>query len=645
MFYNIAFFLAALLLLAAFGFLLFYRPRREQVVLLGRHYFAGGTFLSALALFLPICFDQFADQPMALRVLDGFLIAVHNVIRLFVVDNDIATVTEAAAALPRPLSVAYVALGAVLYIVAPLLTVGFILSFVKNLFSYVRYFFHSIRGHVHVFPNLNEQSLALAASIVKRSKESRTKAGVVFTDVVDSDDEESYELLDKARGLNAILFRKDLGAVNLGRHRPHRAPMSFYLIEEDEAEKIRHASVIMKSYDFDNASLYIFSSSVQCRLLFDAKPETRIKVMRVNDIRSLIYHNLDLYGVRLFKNARLYNNNTISAVIVGLGQYGLEVLKTLTWYCQVQGFSLKIRAFEKTATAAADFRAMCPELMELNRNTVEGEAHYDIEIYGGVDADADGFEDRLAAIPDATYAFVCLGTDALNIRVAERVRMAYASINPAFKPDVETVVYDSNTRALMGMDWLPEGELEPQDKDDTVTGVKNYKGQAYRIHMIGDLDSFYSVDTVIDSPLVERGYEMHLRYALAMGYEKKRTAVGRPLTPEEKAEVYRTVAKESGGGFWQQDYNYRSSVAKALYESLRDRLVALGYLSLIGLDKPWDERTAEERLAIGTLEHVRWNAYMRIEGYRCGPRNDLAKRHPKLVSVLRLSDADLCQDA
>ena len=57
-----------------------------------------------------------------------------------------------------------------------------------------------------------------------------------------------------------------------------------------------------------------------------------------------------------------------------------------------------------------------------------------------------------------------------------------------------------------------------------------------------------------------------------------------------------------------------------------------------------DERYRTERFEIGKVEHVRWNAYMRSEGYVCAPKNHLAKHHHNLVSVFKLSDEDLRKD-
>lgn len=648
--FEFFFLLSALLLILAvfFSFVRKFGYKTHRLLTPYRILF-GGTFLSAFFLFLPICLEQFEQVLPFPRYFGAFLISLHNAIRLFAIDNDFATILDGIAAEAEWFAAAYTVLGTTLYILAPVLTFSFILSFFKNMASYRRYFF-SLGRTVHIFPALNAHSMALAESI---AAECKNREGVrrlwrdviVFTDVIDQDGEEHYELMEKTRLLGAIVFHKDLESIKLRRRFFYRTSiLNFYLIEEDEAEKIRYATSIVKDYDFAENTLYIFSSSVQCRLLFETKPNTALHIIRVNDIRSLIYHNLDVYGIRLFHKARWYNNSTISVVIVGLGKYGTELLKALTWFCQVTGFALKINVYEQRATAEAEFTAMCPELMAMNRNTIEGEAHYDITIHSGVDVTTSDFLTELAKIKDATYIFVSLGTDARNISVAEQIRSLYASLNRRFHPDIETVVYDTHLRKTMGYTWNAYGVLnEPRDKESD--GIRNYRGQAYRIHMIGDLESFYSTDTVIDSPLVTSGLHIHLRYTTAPAFQKAREIKGTPLTAEEEEAIYASASPATVKEFWQKEYCYRSSVAKALAENLRQRLSDAGYLKLLGNDTPWAERRFEERLAIGTVEHVRWNAYMRAEGYRKGPRNDLAKLHPNLVSVKELKPEDLCKDA
>ena len=647
--FDLFFHLSASLLFLAIFFSFLRRFGYKTYRLLTPHRILfGGTFLSAFLLFLPFCLEQFDRLSGFSRYFGGIMIALHNAIRLFVIDNDFSVILDGIPEAADYLNIGYTILGSTLYILAPLLTFGFILSFFKNMASYRRYFF-SYGRTVHVFPSLNERSMALAESIAAATERSGVRRFlrdvIVFTDVMDAESGEYYELIEKTRPLGAIVFHKDLDSIKLNRRFFYRHSIfNFYLTEENEGKKIRYASAVIKEYDCAKNTLYIFSAAAQCRLLFEAKPNTALHIIRVNDIRSLIYHNLDIYGIRLFHKAHVYNDNVISAVIVGLGRYGTELLKALTWFCQVSGFSLKVNVYEKRETAEQEFMVACPELMAMNRNTVEGEAHYDITIHSGVDVATADFLTELSKVEDATYIFVSLGTDDQNIAVCEEIRSLYASINRRFHPDIETVVYDSHLRKSMGFTWNANGILnEPRDKE--ADGVRNYKGQAYRIHMIGDLEDFYSIDTVISSPLVTSGLHIHLRYTVALEFNKRRAEKGAPLTAEEEKQIFDNADPAAVKEFWQKEYCYRSSVAKALAENLRQRLSDAGYLTLLGNETPWAERCFEERLAIGTVEHIRWNAYMRTEGYKKGARNDLAKCHPNLVPIGELTPEDLSKDS
>ena len=223
------------------------------------------------------------------------------------------------------------------------------------------------------------------------------------------------------------------------------------------------------------------------------------------------------------------------------------------------------------------------------------------------------------------------------------------------------MVYDSAVATALGVTWH-----EPPSEPDEPDGVR-IKRDACRIHMIGDLASFYSVETVLDSALVEAGLRVHLRYcagdpslvraldrAEQYAGEEERTlgrAERRRMKREERllrqktAGMLAALEREHGASFWMQEYNYRSSIAKALAERLRQKLLREGYIILPGIEKPWGERTEAEKLAIGSFEHIRWNAYMRTEGYRRGERCDLARLHNLLRPLGELSDDDVRKDA
>ena len=646
-------------LLALFSITLL-RKRRGGIA--PYHAMVLGTLLALAFYFFPMAYAGLGYSRAFPDLLSAGIAALYNAIRLFAIDGDyFEAIALAEAAGVGALLVPYRVLGAVLHLLAPLLTFGFILSFVRNFSSLLRYRL-SVAKDVHIFSELNERSLALAGSILSEDRRRHpflSRAMIVFTDVVTKQEEAHYELASEAEQMGAILFRKDMESIRF-RLPLSRRNFNFYLIEEDESEKLRHAAAVMRDYDKRGVMLYVFSSSTESELMLSTRNLASLKVVRVNDIQSLVYHNLDLYGMRLFRNARRYNENEISAVIVGLGRYGREMLKALTWYAQVPGFRLKIHVFEEGGDAEERLRRECPELLARSGVREEGESYYEITIHPNTNAAGEGFLRALSAVGRVTYVFVSLGEDEMNIDTALAIRAHLERCETDFHPDVETVVYDSAVATALGVTWH-----EPPVAEEEPDGVR-IKKNACRIHMIGDLASFYAVETVLDSALVEAGLRVHLRYSagdpsLVRALDRAEQYAGEESTPgraerrlmrkEEKAlrlETERTLEcleRAHGAAFWMQEYNYRSSIAKALAERLRRKLLREGYITLPGIDKPWGDRTEAEKLAIGSFEHIRWNAYMRTEGYRRGVRNDLAKLHDLLRPLDELSDDDIRKDA
>ena len=596
------------------------------------HILLGGIFLSSLVWCIALYSEDVSglvtwiDYPRVLGL------SAQHAARFFALDGEFWDLASRASVWDEPLEEYYVSFGVLLHVVAPALTFSFILSFFKNADAHRRYLF-SFYKHTHVFSELNDKSLALARSIVAADEGERgfrffSRTLIVFTDVLDQEDEQSIELAEDAKELGAILFRKDLTSIRYRRRYSSR-PLSVYLISEDEPEKIRHASDIMDNYDLENVELFVFSEDIRSELLLATRRVKAIKVLRVNDIQARIYHNLDEHGIRLFRNARTDENGdrVVSAVLVGLGRYGLEALKALTWFCQMDGYRVKIHAFDVNKDTLSRFRARYPELLDdaLNGKRIPGEARYEIHLHQKTDVTTEEFENEFRSFTDATYVLVALGEDDKNLSTAVRLRsiienVTYHGAAPGedWKPDVETVIYDSYVCESMSAVWR-NGNAVPE------TGVTNAFGQHYGIHMFGGLSDFYSTNTVINSELVARAREVNRRWA-------------QENAPEE--------IEEEDRKFTQFEYNYRSSITKAIHERLRKRLKDETGLEIPGVDVPRDDILADERLCreVGRIEHIRWNAYMRTDGYSHGKKNHLAKRHNKLVPVTELLDEDLRKD-
>lgn len=556
---------------------------KRHKIISPREILFSGVFISSAMIFIPIYAASFYGENGS--VLKTVLLSIHNTMRLFVIDSDYEIIYKGASHLPGMLRSAYSSVAAIIYMIAPLLTFTFVLSFIKNVSAYAKYITH-FYCDTCVFSELNEKSLTLAADIAQNKKRNI----IVFTDTFIEDDSVNGELLERARELNAICFKKDVISINLRLH-SKKSMLSFFVIGADGSKNVEQSLKIIAAYNQrQDTKLYLFSSSIESELLINAVPKGMIKVRRVNEAQSLIARTLYEKGHEVFERAIETDNKErlISAVIIGMGPHGTEMIKALTWFCQMDGYSVQIDAFDSDEKAESKFSAACPELMSARYNGVcrDGEARYRINIHPGIEVGTDEFAGQIKEMIHTTYVLVALGSDEGNIRAAVNLRMLFERIK--IKPQIQAIVYSTNKR-------------------EALSGIKNYSGQAYDIDFIGDMKTSYSEDVVINSELEKEALARHLKW----GKEEE---------------------------FWAYEYNYRSSVASAIHMKARE---ACG---VPGAGKKEEDLTDSEKEITELIEHRRWNAYMRSEGYvysgsmEKSSRNDLAKTHNSLVHFYDLSE-------
>ncbi|MCI8416879.1 MAG: hypothetical protein HFI33_05155 [Lachnospiraceae bacterium] len=563
---------------------------KRRGILNSFHVLFGTVFASAAVLFLPIYNQIFADEPF--QYVKVLLLSIHNTIRLFVVDGEFTIITDYITVEEGWIFTAYTLLASILFVLAPVLTFGFVLFLFKNISAYQRYVCCYFRD-VYIFSELSEKSLTLAESLRKHSK----KRGIIFMDVFERNDEESYEWIERAGELGAICFKKDIQAVDFKFH-SKRKSMYFFAIGQDESENIDQALKIIPEYrNREHTHLYVFSTRVDGELLLTSLDKGLVKVRRVNDIRSLINRILYEEGEKIFQHALDGKNGIkeITAVIVGMGKHGANMAKALTWFCQMDGYSVEIHMFDQDPLLEETFSAQCPELLDKDYNGiyVPGEAQYRMVVHGGISVETRRFAEEIGKLDRATYVFVALGSDEENIRTAVNLRMLFER-NGA-QPAIQAVVYNSAEKKAL-------------------KGIANYQGQPYKVDFIGDLETSYSEEVIIDSQLEAEALLRHKKW----GNEEE---------------------------FWKYEYNYRSSVASAIHMRARE------WCKIPGAGKPEEELTPEELAVIEVLEHRRWNAYMRSEGYIYSgspdksSRNDLGKMHHDLVCFSHLTEEEKRKDS
>ena len=484
---------------------------------------------------------------------------------------------------------------------------------------------------------------------------------ILYGGVKKNEDPKGTELAYRAKSMGAICFDRELKDINLS-HQCKKASIKLFAISEDEHKNHEDGLALAEKYrERPKTNLLVFTSAPESEILFastaDSKQKKRINdtidavysrlvpngellqanedelkqfldaadqlfhVRRINPVRSLIDSVLyeDARSRRkegVFGNARVISENEkqISAVIVGLGQYGSEMLKALCWFCQMDGYSLNIDAFDRDDQAESRLRAACPELMEMSGQTIPGESQYTIQIHCGEEyaVNTNSFAETLRSILEPTYVLVSLGSDMENIRAVMRLRMLFE--RQGWQPSIDTVVYSSQDKAaLMGRD----------EQIDQNQGTKA-NDKPYGIRYIGDYGSVFSERVILHSELEKEAIKIHLTWTIRKIRDHAAENGGL-----RKSDVQNLIEKYFS--FWSSEYNYRSSIASAMHTAA---------VCACGKMEPGAVLSSAQIGSLAKLEHKRWNAYMRSEGYVFGDvKNQLAKTHPCLVPWEKL-DSD-----
>jgi hypothetical protein len=182
----------------------------------------------------------------------------------------------------------------------------------------------------------------------------------------------------------------------------------------------------------------------------------------------------------------------------------------------------------------------------------------------------------------------------------------------------------------------------------------NYK----RMQMVGSLKSTYTEENVIRPQYEVDALKRHKRWQERMKAEYERRSA-EATDPEEKAEYKklseRIYLADYEKAFWENSYGFYSSLAAAIHSLYKAKCRQPGYCKGDDApgytDEPFEQNMPEERgdclEFIRMLEHMRWNAYIRAEGYvfhDAKTKSNVAKIHRCLVPFDKLPDSEREKD-
>lgn len=505
----------------------------------------------------------------------------------------------------------YMILGYIIFFMAPIVTSGFILSFIGDSIDRIRYFF-TFSKKCHVFSEINESTLAIAMGIYKVPG----KKAIVFCNCKNVD----KQLIQRAKNIHAITLYTSCSSLKF--HSPRQIKeYELNLLSEHEDKNIEACEILISQKEqLKNIKLTI--NAFVHNITYINILESMIKEINNQFTNSIIIRFINEIG--LFCNNLLYqhplfeiqnNKKEISALIVGCGALGKEMLKTILWNGQIENLPLKISILDKNADEVK--LQILTNYPKLN--------HYNIEFIK-VDIQTPDFEKEIIQNLDATFICVATGKDELNISTAENVYQTFRRCGIMNTPPIYTRV---------------------RNKAKTNNMNQHIKYLIDRnIHIFGTIESIYPDCTLFNSELEKLALAVHLCYNDA-------------LDVDENDEKY----KDALQSFYTSAYNRRSSMAVALHIpvklyqcgiKLSSSLKNITEEELQNIEKILQEQDILDKLARN--EHERWNAFMRSEGWRKSSiesmlryapiikshKDEKAYMHPCIVSWEEL---DLVQDA
>lgn len=496
---------------------------------------------------------------------------------------------------------AYYTLLYVAFVVAPLFTTSFLISIFGNLNDKIRYRLITAK-ELHVFSALNESSIQLCESL------NCTNAQLIFCNTKLSQADKSSDLIKRARKVGAIILNTSELEIKI-----KKDVIWFYQISSDKNININSTIELIEKYRSSTEKtirIITFSSGTTPELLLDSIDKGEIRVKLIDEVKYSCYALLDQKP--LFEGAK---NKKISALIVGCDYTGMEMLKAVIWCGQLSGYELEINIIDSCANAREkEFARNCPDV--------------NLEKYGirFIESNVNSVDFKVALdkyCQDTTYVIIAMGSDSLNISTAGFLRKYFLRNDRNEFQNIPPI----SLRVREGSKCL---QMETLSRNNS---------ELYGMTIFGSNEKMFSISNIMSSPLEKMAIGVHLAYYGAINGSKPQI----------------TDALKS---YYVKEYNQRASFAVALH--VKYKLHACGIEGITG------EQVSEEQIAkfehllnnadildeMAMLEHERWNAFMRTEGYSpagveevkayclTGSKpthiHHIAKLHPSLVEWSQL---------
>lgn len=518
----------------------------------------------------------------------------------------------------------------VLNVCAPVLGGALLLDILTGTFPHIKLRLMPYR-HKFVFSELNEASITLAEDIYKddnykkllQLKYFEARPVLVFTDAyLDDESEISSELFNRAKALGAVCVKADLLHLNLRKSRS----VSYFLIDSESRENISTLSYLLKEKkggrplwpentkgDEPVTKIFVFAQEdVDCTMINSIcknMDENASKVV-IRTIRDYMNAAINLmYDVPLFlplisENGRKAKD--LYVTVLGSGQIAEEAFKAAFWCGQIFGVQLHINVVSQNA---ADLKCRleekCPELLEscdadspiLRTHPFDSSekrnAPYCIApVFTDVEDvfDSEKYPDGL--LEQTNYYIIALGSDEKNLAAADKLRLLLA-------------------RKMLDGKKADHAVIAPAVFDvNLAEAVRILKPSAFDPYIVpfATLEERFSCKNVFMADFTARALSNEALYNKANQMKAQK-----------------------------DEYTYWANLARDVHAPYK--LFGLGMIQKTsslqkGIRRDFcvdsqSELTEIQEHELAWIEHRRWNAFLRTQGFLC-PTKEQYDRYYKL---------------
>ena len=237
-------------------------------------------------------------------------------------------------------------------------------------------------GTSYILSGLSEQSLALADSIRDENPV------ITFTNTDVNDPALGYLAgMCKEKGYTVtasdiILFISSL--------EPFSGSVTVMLLGDEDAG-LQNAIRLSRRYGGEpDVSVYCFLSSSESEYIIDSLNISNyrshispMKLRRVLPVRHAVYRYL--YEHSLFDDAKtVFDEKWINYVVIGLNEYGMEMLRAILWFAQMDGYFLRVDVIDGRDDIEDIFSYICPGITARGSLPRMGEDYYELHFHPGI---------------------------------------------------------------------------------------------------------------------------------------------------------------------------------------------------------------------------------------------------------------------